>query len=148
MSNEKRVLVLTLTFAECTKEQADAILATVTTLCGASADLIQAPVMITACPPNAPKRIQEASTRTLQPKGRECLCPGCRAQVDADARGESTMVPLDIPIEANGPDYSQVTEALAALDDAIPSTEPSGMGKGSSPQLEINVRRAPRGPAS
>jgi len=140
MSNEKRVMVLTLTFSECSREQADAILATVTTLCGASADLIQSPVRITACPPHAPTHVQEAATRTIQPKGRECLCPGCRAQADAEARGENTMVPLEVPIGANGPDYS-------ALDDLIPSTEPSGAAPESATPV-VNVRRAPRGPVS
>ena len=142
MSNEKRCLAITLTFAECTQEQADAILATVTTLAGASADLIDAPVHITACPPNAPKHILDAATRVMRPKSRPCFCEGCRAQADADARGESALRPLDLPLTEEGPDYSQLTEAIAALaDEAIPSTEPA-------PAPAVNVRRAPRGPVS
>jgi len=148
MSNEKRRMVLTLTFSECTQAQADAILATVTTLAGASADVIDAPVFITACPPDAPENVRKAATRTMRPKSKPCFCAGCVAQEAADRRGERAMMPLEIPVTAEGPDYRGVSEALAALDEEVPSTEPSGMVEGLSPQPSINVRREPRGPAS
>lgn len=141
MSNEKRCMILSLTFEECTSEQANAILAAAMTLAGASADLIDAPVKLIACPPDAPKHIRDAATRMYFPQSRPCKCAGCVTQAEADVRGKSTMKPLVVPMTEAGPDYSRMTEEVAALDETIPSTEPA-------PVPVVNVRGVARGPVS
>ncbi len=67
MKKDIRPMTLTITFSSCTEQQSEAIFGCMVRLCGAAADITDAPVKIVSVPLDRPAHVVHAATSVIHP---------------------------------------------------------------------------------